>query len=47
MTVAMELATALYHSAQPARLVVGGPREGEVYDAHEAPRRQNTAHPRM
>ena len=25
--------------------VVGGPREGEVYVAHEAPPRQNTPHP--
>ena len=36
---AMELATALHHSAQPAWPVVVGPREGEVNETtHEAPR---------
>ena len=34
LTVAMELATTLRHSAQPAGLVVGGPREEEVHETH-------------
>ena len=39
VTVAMELA-AFHHSAQPAGLVVGGPRE-EVHETNTALRRQN------
>ena len=34
-TVAMELATALHHSAQPAGPVVGGREEGEVYETYD------------
>ena len=36
MAVAMELATALHHSAQPAGPVVAGPREVEEQDKHES-----------
>ena len=39
LTVAMELATALHHSAQPAGPVVVGPSEGEVHETYDAPRR--------
>ena len=45
MTVAMELATALHHSAQPAWPVVAGPREVEEQDKHEALRRQKAPPP--
>ena len=38
-TVAMELATALHHSAQPAGTVVVGPSEGEVRETYDALRR--------
>ena len=46
MTVAMELATALHHSAQPAGPVVAGPSEVEEQDKHEALRRQRAPPPR-
>ena len=46
LTVRMELATALHHSAQrPKSRVVEGPSEGEVNETHKAPQRQNTPHP--
>ena len=45
VTVAMELETALNHSAQRPRSVVEEPEEGEVNETHEAQRRQNTPHP--
>ena len=45
MAVAMELATALHHSAQPAGPVVAGPREVEEQDKYEASRRQKAPPP--
>ena len=47
MTGAMELATALHHSAQPAGLVVGGPREVDVHEKYYAPRGPKTPPPGM
>ena len=44
-TVAMELATALHHSAQPAGPVVEGPSEEEVHEKYEALRRQKRPPP--
>ena len=40
LTVRMELATALHHSAQPSGPVVGGPREEEVHEKNYALWRQ-------
>ena len=45
LTVAMELATALHHNAQPAGPVVAGPREVEEQDKYEASRRQKAPPP--
>ena len=45
MAVAMELATALHHSAQFAGRVVAGPREMEEQDKYEASRRQKAPPP--
>ena len=44
LTVAMKLATALQHSAQP-RPVVEEPRGEEVHETHDAPRRLKTPRP--
>ena len=38
--VAMELSTALHHSAQRPSRVVEGPRVGEVHEQHDGPRAQ-------
>ena len=45
LTVRMELAAALHHSAQPAGPVVAGPREVEEQDKYEASRRQKAPPP--
>ena len=39
LTVRMELAAALHHSAQPARPVLEGPSEGKVRETYDALRR--------
>ena len=44
-TVAMELATALHHSAQPAGPVVAGPSEGKEHETNYARRRQKAPSP--
>ena len=45
LTVRMELAAALHHSAQPTLLVVEQPREVEAQDTHAAPRGQKEPPP--
>ena len=45
LTVAMELATALHHSAKRPRPVVEVPREGEEVESHSVPRHRETPPP--